>query len=112
MYVSSRGSLLWSGVLACLVGGTILTWSIFHLFRSWRARRANGPAARPEPLPRGVRPTKSLRGEPLLERPPMRYYKEMLLIWYGAVGLLFVEAGVYFLLGASGVVGPIYSNTP
>jgi hypothetical protein len=95
-----------------LVGGAILAWAIFCGFRSWRARRANGPVARAEPLPRGVRPTKSLRGEPLLERPPLRYYEEMLFILYGIFGLLFVDAGVYFFLGTFGVVGPIYSNTP
>jgi len=36
----------------------------------------------------------------------------MLFILYGIFGLLFVDVGVYLLLGAFGVVGPIYSNTP
>ena len=112
MYVSSSGSLLWSGVGFSLVGGVILASAIFCGLRSWRARRANGPVARAEPLPRGIRPTKSLRGEPLLEGPPLRYYEEMLFILYGIFGLLFVDVGVYLLLGAFGVVGPIYSNTP
>jgi hypothetical protein len=112
VYVASRGTLLLAGVLFSLVGGALLTWTIFRGLRSWRARRANGPVARAEPLPRGVRPTKSLRGEPLLEGPPLRYYEEMLFILYGIFGLLFVDAGVYLLLGAFGVVGPLYTSTP
>jgi hypothetical protein len=55
---------------------------------------------------------KSLRGEPLLEGQPPRYDEEMLMILYGTVGLMFGAIGVYFLLGAFGVVGPIYTNTP
>lgn len=112
MYVASRGTLLLACVPFSLIGCALLTWAIFRLFRSWRARRANGPAARAEPLPRGVRPTKSLRGEPLLERPPLRYYEEMLVILYGTVGLLFAAIGVYLLLGAFGIGGPRYTNTP
>ena len=112
MYVASRGSLLLAGVPFFLIGGTILTWAAYRGFRSWQARRANGPAARTAPLPRGVRPTKSLRGEPLLERPPLRYHEEMLSIAYGTVGLLFAWVGVYFLLGFFGIGGPYYTNTP
>jgi len=112
MYVASRGSLLLAGVPFSLIGGALLTWAVFRLFRSWHAQRTNGPVARAEPLPRGVRPTKSLRGEPLLEPPPLKYYEEMQLIWYGAFGLVFAAVGVYALLGAFGIVAPGYTNTP
>lgn len=107
-----KGDLLLGGVLLSLFGGGLLAEVIFGGFRSWQARRANGPAARAEPLPRGVQPTKSLRGEPLLERPPLRYYEEMLLIVYGIIGLMFGALGVYFLLGAFGGVGPIVHTPP
>ena len=112
MYVASRGTDLMFGVAGSLFGGALLAGSIFGGFRSWRARRANGPAARTEPLHRGVRPTKSLHGEPLLEGPPLRYYEEMLLIFYGVIGLIFGAGGVYSLLGAFGVVAPGYTGTP
>ena len=93
MYVIPTGVLLMGGVLGSLFGGALLAQAIFGGFRSRRARRANGPVARAEPLPRGIRPTKSLRGEPLLEGPPLRYYEEMLFILYGIFGLLFVDVG-------------------
>src|ERR1700704_5051259 len=112
MYAASRGLNLLMGVSFSLAGGGLLAESIFLGFRSRRARRGNGPVARTVPLPRGVRPTKSLRGEPLLERPPLRYYEEMLLIFYGVVGLMFGASGVYFFLAASGVVAPGYTNSP
>jgi hypothetical protein len=99
------------GVPFFLAGVAILTWAIVRGFRSRHARRANGLAARTEPLPRGVRPMKSLRGEPLLERPPLRYHEDMLLILYGIIGLMFGAIGVY-LLGAFGVVAPGYTNAP
>jgi hypothetical protein len=111
MYVASKGLLLVWGILACLFGGALLTWSIFRAFRSWPARRANGSVAWTEP-PLRIRPTKSLRGEPLLDPPPLRYYEAMYAILFGIVGLGFAALGVYFLLGAFGIVGSIYTNSP
>ncbi|MGH3212879.1 MAG: hypothetical protein ACRDNO_34475, partial [Trebonia sp.] len=90
----------------------VLTATIFRGFRSWQARRANGSLARAEQLLPGFQPTKSLRGEPLLEGPPPRYDEEMRLILYGLAGLMFGWIGVYLLLGAFGIVGPLYTNTP
>jgi hypothetical protein len=112
MYVIPRGVLLLGGVVGSVLGGALLAQAVFCGLRSWHTRRANGPTARAEPLPRGVQPTKSLRGEPLLERPPVRYYEEMLLIFYGIIGLMFGGFGVYLLLGAFGIVGPIVHTNP
>jgi hypothetical protein len=112
MYVIPTGVLLMGGVLGSLFGGALLAQAIFRGFRSWRARRANGPVARAEPLPRGGRPAKSLRGEPLLEPPPLRHYEEILLIFQGIIGLMFGALGVYFFLGAFGMIGPIMHTPP
>jgi hypothetical protein len=112
MYVASRGFLLVAGIWSFLGGGALLTESVFRAFRSWPARRANGSVARTEPPLRRIRPTKSLRGEPLLDPPPLRYYEAMYAILFGIVGLGFAAIGVDLLLGAFGIVGPIYTNSP
>jgi hypothetical protein len=109
--VSSRHSDLELGTVFFLLGSAVVAGSIFRVFRALRARRASVPLTWADLLPRRVRPTKSLVGEPLLEPPPLEDDDDEVVrgMFFGIVGLGFAAIGVWLLLAGFGIGGPIYT---
>jgi hypothetical protein len=95
-----------------LVGSASLAASIFRIIRAWRTWPASGSVTWADLLLGRVRSTKSLVGEPLLESSPLKHDEVILAIFYGIVALMFAAIGVWQLLAAFGIGGPIYTADP